>query len=50
MPSYPTTLQHSIGPAIRHLDEVDATSPFFLTFLTILIGSLEWNRALRGFA
>ncbi|KAL9181924.1 hypothetical protein ACHAXT_012267 [Thalassiosira profunda] len=42
--------EKDIGPAIRHLDEVDATSPFFLTFLTILIGSLEWNRALRGFA
>ncbi|KAL7441634.1 hypothetical protein ACHAXH_008727 [Discostella pseudostelligera] len=39
-----------IGPAIRHLDEVDAVSPFFLTFLTIAIGSVEWNRALRGFS
>ena len=39
-----------IGPAIRHLDEVDAVSPFFLTFLTIGIGSVEWNRALVGFA
>lgn len=42
--------EKDIGPAIRHLDEVDAVSPFFLTGLTILIGSLEWNRALRGFA
>lgn len=39
-----------IGPAIRHLDEVDAASPFFLAFLTIAIGSVEWNRALTGFA
>jgi light-harvesting complex I chlorophyll a/b binding protein 1 len=39
-----------IGPAIRHLDEVDAVSPFFLAFLTIGIGSVEWNRALVGFA
>jgi len=39
-----------IGPAIRHLDEVDAVSPFFLAFLTIAIGSVEWNRALRGFS
>ena len=39
-----------IGPAIRHLDEVDAISPFFLTALTIAIGSVEWNRALKGFS
>ncbi|KAL7535896.1 hypothetical protein ACHAXR_011570, partial [Thalassiosira sp. AJA248-18] len=39
-----------IGPAIRHLDEVDATSPFALLGLTLLIGSLEWNRALKGFS
>jgi len=39
-----------IGPAVRHLNEVDAISPFFLTGLTILIGSIEWNRALTGFA
>jgi light-harvesting complex I chlorophyll a/b binding protein 1 len=39
-----------IGPAIRHLDEVDAQSPFFLLGLTLLIGSLEWNRALKGFS
>jgi len=42
--------EKDIGPAIRHLDEVDAVSPFFLTFLTLLIGSLEWNRALQGFS
>lgn len=39
-----------IGPAIRHLDEVDAQSPFFLIGLALLIGSLEYNRALKGFA
>jgi len=39
-----------IGPAIRHLDEVDAQSPFFLVGLALLIGSLEYNRALVGFA
>jgi len=39
-----------IGPAIRHLDEVDAVSPFFLFGLVILIGSLEYNRALQAFA
>jgi len=39
-----------IGPAIRHLDEVDAVSPFFLVGLVILIGSLEYNRALQAFA
>jgi len=39
-----------IGPAIRHLNEVDAISPFFLAGLTLAIGSVEWNRALTGFA
>jgi len=42
--------EKDIGPAIRHLNEVDAVSPFFLTGLTLLIGSIEWNRALTGFA
>jgi hypothetical protein len=42
--------EKDIGPAIRHLDEVDAASPFFILGLTLLIGSLEWNRALCGFA
>jgi hypothetical protein len=42
--------EKDIGPAIRHLDEVDATSPFALAGLTLLIGSLEWNRALKGFS
>lgn len=39
-----------IGPAIRQLDEVDATSPYFLIGLTALIGGLEYNRAVKGFA
>jgi hypothetical protein len=37
-----------IGPAIRHLDEVRAVSPFFFELLGILIGALELNRALKG--
>uniref|UniRef100_A0A7S1FQV8 Plastid light harvesting protein n=1 Tax=Corethron hystrix TaxID=216773 RepID=A0A7S1FQV8_9STRA len=38
-----------IGPAIRHLDEVRATSPFFFEVLGLIIGSLELQRALVGF-
>jgi hypothetical protein len=37
-----------IGPAIRHLDEVRAVSPQFFELLTIVIGSIELNRALVG--
>lgn len=37
-----------IGPAIRHLDEVRATSPLFFELLGIFIGALELNRALVG--
>lgn len=37
-----------IGPAIRHLDEVRAVSPFFFELLGLIIGSLELNRALVG--
>jgi light-harvesting complex I chlorophyll a/b binding protein 1 len=37
-----------IGPAIRHLDEVRAASPFFFEILGVLIGGLELNRALTG--
>lgn len=37
-----------IGPAIRHLDEVRAVSPFFFELLGLIIGSLELNRALQG--
>merc|ERR1712113_1171856 len=37
-----------IGPAIRHLDEVRAVSPFFFELLGLVIGSLELIRALSG--
>lgn len=37
-----------IGPAIRHLDEVRAVSPFFFEVLALIIGSLELNRAIQG--
>jgi len=37
-----------IGPAIRHLDEVRAVSPFFFEVLGLIIGALELNRALQG--
>ena len=37
-----------IGPAIRHLDEVRAVSPQFFELLAIIIGALEFNRALTG--
>ena len=37
-----------IGPAIRHLDEVRAVSPVFFEVLGLVIGALEFNRALRG--
>lgn len=39
-----------IGPAIRHLDEVRAVSPFFFEILAVVIGSLELNRAVKGWA
>lgn len=37
-----------IGPAIRHLDEVRAVSPFFFDILAISIGAAELRRALIG--
>jgi light-harvesting complex I chlorophyll a/b binding protein 1 len=37
-----------IGPSIRHLDEVRVVSPFFFELLFIVIGSLELNRAIKG--
>jgi len=37
-----------IGPAIRHLDEVRAVSPQFFELLGLIIGALEFNRALEG--
>merc|ERR1712086_770168 len=37
-----------IGPAIRHLDEVRAVSPAFFEILALIIGALEFNRAITG--
>ncbi|KAL7559623.1 hypothetical protein ACA910_008384 [Epithemia clementina (nom. ined.)] len=37
-----------IGPAIRHLDEVRAVAPIFFEILAVVIGALEFNRALIG--
>lgn len=37
-----------IGPAIRHLDEVRAYTPFFFELLAIGIGAAELYRALKG--
>mmetsp|Transcript_42251 Transcript_42251/g.47200 ORF Transcript_42251/g.47200 Transcript_42251/m.47200 type:complete len:234 (+) Transcript_42251:391-1092(+) len=37
-----------IGPAIRHLDEIRAASPFFFEILVAAIGGYELNRALIG--
>jgi hypothetical protein len=37
-----------IGPAIRHLDEVRAVSPFFFEIFALFIGILELNRAVLG--
>jgi len=37
-----------IGPSIRHLDEVRAVSPLFFEILAVIIGSLELNRAIKG--
>jgi hypothetical protein len=37
-----------IGPAIRHLDEVRAVSPFFFEALAVAIGVIETSRALVG--
>jgi light-harvesting complex I chlorophyll a/b binding protein 1 len=37
-----------IGPAIRHLDEVRAVSPFFFEALAVVIGVIETSRALVG--
>ena len=39
-----------IGPAIRHLDEVRATSPFFFEILAVAIGAAEFKRAINGWA
>jgi hypothetical protein len=37
-----------IGPAIRHLDQVRAVSPFFFEILAVVIGVIETSRALTG--
>jgi len=37
-----------IGPAIRHLDEVRASSPFFFEVLAVVIGAAEFKRAITG--
>ena len=37
-----------IGPAIRHLDEVRASTPFFFELLAVGIGAAEFVRSLRG--
>ena len=37
-----------IGPAIRHLDEVRVTAPFFFEILALVIGAAEVGRALKG--
>ena len=37
-----------IGPAIRHLDEVRAVTPYFFELFALGIGILELNRALVG--
>ena len=44
------TAGKDIGPAIRHLDEVRASTPFFFEVLAILIGGAETLRALKGWA
>ena len=40
--------EKDIGPAIRHLDEVRATTPIFFEIFALFIGALEVNRALIG--
>merc|ERR1712238_64371 len=40
--------EKDIGPAIRHLDEVRATTPIFFEISALFIGALEVNRALIG--
>merc|ERR1719162_2261252 len=42
------TADKDIGPAIRHLDEVRATAPFFFEILALVIGAAELGRALKG--
>jgi len=42
------TASRDIGPAIRHLDEVRASTPFFFEILALVIGSAEVGRSLKG--
>merc|ERR1711966_38805 len=42
------TNQKDIGPALRHLDEVRASAPFFFELLAIVIGGAELYRSSRG--
>jgi len=42
------TVSRDIGPAIRHLDEVRASTPFFFEILAIVIGAAEFGRSLKG--
>ena len=42
------TASKDIGPAIRHLDEVRASTPFFFELLAVAIGAAEFGRALKG--
>jgi len=42
------TASKDIGPAIRHLDEVRASTPFFFEILAIVIGAAEFGRSLKG--
>jgi Chlorophyll A-B binding protein len=43
-----STADRDIGPAIRHLDEVRASSPIFFEILAVTIGAFELLRALKG--
>jgi len=42
------TAGRDIGPAIRHLDEVRVSSPFFFEVLALVIGGAELSRSLIG--
>jgi len=44
------TSTRDIGPAIRHLDEVRAIAPGFFDILLLVIGGIELNRAVVGWA
>ena len=42
------TASKDIGPAIRHLDVVRASTPFFFELLAVAIGAAEFGRAFKG--